>query len=347
MFANEPRLCFVDETLFDRSYHDVIRPELFDCDMAHNQTVCAIAESYLVMCQEPQIQRLVKRLQFDKTFELTLKFSTIAEKYKDGLQVLHDNTMESLKEACRTVARQIDEEATFRFGLSPGHPYQNAALKATEKNVFGYNDKARLRRDQQLREDFKLRLRNAHHSKGLGMLEIEKLEIKSTAPKDDPPKAQEMVSPSPEAPVKPSGRARDNKQIHQAPRSAPPRPPNPAVAAAPPAPIEPPVDVLCSKEEAEALKGKVTLSALENVNVPDLNKHEYVRGLRPNEHGFLDYMSEYECHSITRTGEGANVKYTKTTKIPTDSINMADPRQSGAVWSQLPHHRFVHCVVRM
>jgi hypothetical protein len=325
MFSNKKRLCFVDDSLLDRSYFDTLRPELFDSDMIHNQVISAIGEIYFAMNHDPTIKSCIKAVKASAIFDMALKFSTIAEKYKDGLQVLHDNTMESLKEACRTVARQIDEEATFRFGLSPGHPYQNAALKATEKNVFGYNDKARLRRDQQLREDFKLRLYQARQS--------EQRSLDDFTPIAPAPELAQLVEnlPTFETPA-PTTRARDQTSTYLALpaglKTGVPKVPTPQVDPVPAADKTDSIipEELCSKEEAEALKGKVTLSALENVNVENLASHQYVRGFRQNKDGFLDYMSCYECHSITRTGEGANVKYTKTTKIPTDSINMADPR---------------------
>ena len=93
---------------------------------------------------------------------LTLEFSRIAENYRDALQKLHDTTLQALKDACLAVAKEIDEEAKSRFALGDDCPHAKAAENATRRHVFGYNEKARLKRDYELREDFRLRASSAN-----------------------------------------------------------------------------------------------------------------------------------------------------------------------------------------
>ena len=70
----------------------------------------------------------------------------------------------------------------------------------------------------------------------------------------------------------------------------------------------------------------MTLSQPEQLDIPNLTDHEYVRRFQKNDKGFFDYVSRQECHEIAREPDGkGGWKYTKTTKIPTDSIHMSNP----------------------
>ena len=87
------------------------------------------------------------------------------------------------------------------------------------------------------------------------------------------------------------------------------------------------IDELATEEEFNSLVlGKVTLSQPEQLDIPNLTDHDCVRCFRKNDKGFFDYVSETECHEIAREPDGkGGWKYTKTTKIPTDSIHMSNP----------------------
>ena len=87
------------------------------------------------------------------------------------------------------------------------------------------------------------------------------------------------------------------------------------------------IDDLATEQEFNALvNGKVTLSAPEQLDIPDLDKHQFVKNFRKNDKGFFDYVGWQDCHEISRTQDAAGKwVYKKTTKIPTDSIHMSNP----------------------
>ncbi len=78
------------------------------------------------------------------------------------------------------------------------------------------------------------------------------------------------------------------------------------------------------------IKDKVSLSAPEQLDIPNLTEplNWCIRkSTRQDPEAFIDYISMYDCHEISRTKDEATGKwiYKKTTKIPTDSIHMSNP----------------------
>src|SRR3990167_4306375 len=161
MFTNEQRHCYVDAAKIDRSYRQAIHPTITNSDSLHNEGVGSFQELYSSIQQNGTIRKLADQFVPFYLDDLTLKFSRIAENYRDALQKLHDTTLQALKDACLAVAKEIDEEAKSRFALGDDCPHAKAAENATRRHVFGYNENARLKRDSELREDFRLRLSRA------------------------------------------------------------------------------------------------------------------------------------------------------------------------------------------
>src|SRR3990167_126572 len=157
MFSNTQRLLFADPNLVYRPYADAVYPDIMDADFLHNNLVCSFDELFTSFQTHKTIKELGEAVHISYLYDLTLKFSRIAENYRDALQKLHDTTLQALKDACLAVAKEIDEEAKSRFALGDDCPHAKAAENATRRHVFGYNEKARLKRDYELREDFKLR----------------------------------------------------------------------------------------------------------------------------------------------------------------------------------------------
>src|SRR3990167_5145176 len=161
MLTNEQRRCFSNTPELDRSFGQVMNPVLLDCDLINNDIVCSFTEFFVAMQANNTVKELGKAVQPFHTDRTLLEFSRIAENYRDALQKLHDTTLQALKDACLAVAKEIDEEAKSRFALGDDCPHAKAAENATRRHVFGYNEKARLKRDYELREDFRLRVSSA------------------------------------------------------------------------------------------------------------------------------------------------------------------------------------------
>src|SRR3990167_845355 len=161
MFSNTQRLLFADQNLVYRPYADAVYPDIMDADFLHNNLVCSFDELFTSFQTHKTIKEFGEAVHISYLYDLTLKFSRIAENYRDALQKLHDTTLQALKDACLAVAKEIDEEAKSRFALGDDCPHAKAAENATRRHVFGYNENARLKRDSELREDFRLRLSRA------------------------------------------------------------------------------------------------------------------------------------------------------------------------------------------
>ena len=92
------------------------------------------------------------------------------------------------------------------------------------------------------------------------------------------------------------------------------------------------LDELASQQEAEALKAKVVLSEPEQLNIPDLTEnYNWCIRKSTDPEQLIDFCSQYDCHSIKRTGVEGNYTYTKTTTINTDSIHMSHPYFAGTL----------------
>src|SRR3990167_9117177 len=161
MFPNTQRLLYIDPKLIDRPYADTVSRSIMDVDFIHNDLVCSFDELFTSVRSHKTVTALGEAMHPTYLYDLTLKFSRIAENYRDALQKLHDTTLQALKDACLAVAKEIDEEAKSRFALGDDCPHAKAAENATRRHVFGYNENARLKRDYELREDFRLRLSRA------------------------------------------------------------------------------------------------------------------------------------------------------------------------------------------
>src|SRR3990167_8743449 len=171
MFSNTQRLLFADQNLVYRPYADAVYPDIMDADFLHNNLVCSFDELFTSFQTHKTIKEFGEAVHISYLYDLTLKFSRIAENYRDALQKLHDTTLQALKDACLAVAKEIDEEAKSRFALGDDCPHAKAAENATRRHVFGYNEKARLKRDYELREDFRLRLSRAKKPEAETMVE--------------------------------------------------------------------------------------------------------------------------------------------------------------------------------
>ena len=342
MLTNEQRRCFANTPELDRSFGQVMNPVLLDCDLINNDIVCSFTEFFVAMQANNTVKELGKAVQPFHTDRTLLEFSRIAENYRDALQKLHDTTLQALKDACLAVAKEIDEEAKSRFALGDDCPHAKAAENATRRHVFGYNEKARLKRDYELREDFRHR---AFKAKLLAEMEVDSEAEPNKAP-ITPQTALEPVPIKIEPPI-PRPRVDTGKTSYLGCSSRPRRRRPRRVAAAPlvPEPLHegPPVlqvvqevpnepntdgfiDTLAHRAEAEALKAKVVLSEPEQLHIPDLTEN-YNRSIRKSKdpNFLIDICSEYDCHSIKRTGVEGNYTYTKTTTINTDSIHMSHP----------------------
>src|SRR3990167_5713235 len=158
MISNNLRRLCNDPRLLDRPYIQAVHPCSLDSDLIHNNVVCSLDELYGQMMDHQTVREFGNALLPSYSSTLALEFSRIAENYRDALQKLHDTTLQALKDACLAVEKEIDEEAKSRFALGDDCPHAKAAENATRRHVFGYNEKARLKRDYELREDFRLRL---------------------------------------------------------------------------------------------------------------------------------------------------------------------------------------------
>ena len=329
MLTNEQRRCFANTPELDRSFGQVMNPVLLDCDLINNDIVCSFTEFFVAMQANNTVKELGKAVQPFHTDRTLLEFSRIAENYRDALQKLHDTTLQALKDACLAVAKEIDEEAKSRFALGDDCPHAKAAENATRRHVFGYNEKARLKRDYELREDFRLGLSRAR------IAEVEPI------PSPAPP-TLEPISTNVEAPVWPvqppvdPTRREATKTSYLAPtrRTKRPKLAEPPLEPQPPVPVPAPptpaatdgiVDELASQEEAEALKAKVVLSEPEQLHIPGLSNYNWCIRKSTEPEQLIDLISYKDCHSIKRTGVEGNYTYTKTTTINTDSIHMSHP----------------------
>ena len=156
MFAHTQRQCYVDDSQLDRSFLEVINPTIFESDGSFNHTVCAFYELFYKFTTDKVISTLGKELHSLYKEQLVLRFSAIADVMKEQMRQLHDNTIKQLKDACLELAREIDEEARHFLAVNPLNATLDAAVKATA-SVFAYNDKARLKRDRELRAIVPLR----------------------------------------------------------------------------------------------------------------------------------------------------------------------------------------------
>lgn len=334
MFTNKQRHCYVKSSALDPSYVQVVHPTLFDSDRFHNETMCAFDEFYFSMVDEPMIKKLAQATRTLYMEDLTLKFSNIAQEYSRQVKELHDNTMKSLRDACLEVAKSIDDEITWRFAIEPGNERTKAAQNATLTNVFGYNERAQQRRDQELREEFRLRLSRSNAAE----LSIQDQDLQPASLLESEPPSPRSSQTSGREPQAPPVRTRTThlatlgfprflqaqhlKKTKLAGGKADPAPGQPKVAGAP-QPVEQ-LGELPEPAQAESLKGKVTLSQPETLNIPGLTDHNYVMSIRRGSTADVkfDYLSYHECHSIAKNADGT---YTKTTRIPTDSIHMSHP----------------------
>src|SRR3990167_1849107 len=329
MISNKLRRLCNDPRLLDRPYMQAVHPCSLDSDLIHNNVVCSLDELYGQMMDHQTVREFGNALLPSYSSTLALEFSRIAENYRDALQKLHDTTLQALKDACLAVAKEIDEEAKSRFALGDDCPHAKAAENATRRHVFGYNEKARLKRDYELREDFRLRASTAK------IAEVEPLT--TVDPIDEPvPTNSAPESPPTDRPV-PRLRTPTEKSVYLG--CSVRRKPNPIVAGpvvvavpeAPPVPAAAPttdsfLDELAPQQEAEALKAKVVLSEPEQLHIPDFNTvYNWCIRKSTDPEQLIDYCSRYDCHSIKRTGVEGNYTYTKTTTINTDSIHMSHP----------------------
>ena len=157
MFAHTQRQCYVDDSQLDRSFLEVINPTIFESDGSYNHTVCAFYELFYKFTTDKVISTLGKELHSLYKEQLVLRFSAIADAMKEQMRQLHDNTIAELKKACLELAKEIDVEASFFSGENPQSRTKGAAQRATETLVFPYNEKARLKRDRELRAIVPLR----------------------------------------------------------------------------------------------------------------------------------------------------------------------------------------------
>ena len=199
MFTNKQRHCYVKSSALDPSYVQVVHPTLFDSDRFHNETMCAFDEFYFSMVDEPMIKKLAQATRTLYMEDLTLKFSNIAQEYSRQVKELHDNTMKSLRDACLEVAKSIDDEITWRFAIEPGNERTKAAQNATLTNVFGYNERAQQRRDQELREEFRLRLSRSNAAE----LSTQELELEPAPVPASPPELETLDGLTPGAAMLP------------------------------------------------------------------------------------------------------------------------------------------------
>ena len=162
MFAHTQRQCYVDDSQLDRSFLEVINPTIFESDGSYNHTVCAFYELFYKFTTDKVISTLGKELHSLYKEQLVLRFSAIADAMKEQMRQLHDNTITELKKACLELAKEIDAEASFFSGENPQSRTKGAAQRATETLVFPYNEKARLKRDRELRAIVPLRLAPAN-----------------------------------------------------------------------------------------------------------------------------------------------------------------------------------------
>ena len=353
MFSHEQRYCFVDTTKVDRYHKEIIDPTIFAADTLHNDLVCTLYELLQEMNQNPTISCLRSISSSLPMNALSLRFAEIGDNYTAELQKLHDNTIAELKKACLELAIEIDEDAKYFSAEYRPKGTKGAAQRATETLVFPYNEKARLKRDRELRAEFNLSL----SQENLAELEVDPAPPLSETP-PNPPLSGENPDQSAEPEPQPSGpktRPRDQvktnlmvgappeqsagasarkarrarvKDTHLAglrpKKASPPQ----AVVTPTPAVTDGFIDDLATEQEFNAMiKDKVSLSAPEQLDIPDLGKHQYVRNFRKNDKGFFDYVGYRDCHEISRTKDEATGKwiYKKTTKIPTDSIHMSNP----------------------